>query len=228
MAATGEVKVLGTWWSPFALRTIIALNLKSVDYELIEETFVPKSELLLKLNPIFKKIPVLVHNDKPISESLITVQYINDVWTSGPSIVPSDPYDCAIANFWSYYIDDQLISNLRAISAAGDDKVAKKAAIDKVVEGLVPLEEAFKSISNGKKFFGGDTIGYLDIALGSFIGWFKVAEALNEDVKLLDETKVPNLVKWVGDFVDDSAVKDVFPAIDKLVEFARVFLSKRT
>lgn len=88
---------------------MIALNLKSVEYELIEETFVPKSELLLKLNPVFKKIPVLIHNDKPISESLITVQYINDVWTSGPSIVPANPYDRAIASFWSCYIDDQVL-----------------------------------------------------------------------------------------------------------------------
>lgn len=116
---------------------------------------------------------------------------------------------------------------MRAISAAGDE-VAKKDAIDKLVEGLMLLEDAFKTISKGKKFFGGDTIGYLDIALGSFIGWFKVVEAFNDDVKLFDETKIPSLVKWVGDFVDDSAIKDVFPAIDKLVEFARVFLSKRT
>ncbi|XP_009608989.1 glutathione S-transferase U17-like [Nicotiana tomentosiformis] len=222
--AGNDVKVLGAWPSPYVMRPRIALNIKSVAYDILEEQFGSKSELLLKSNPVYKKIPVLIHDGKPISESLIIVQYIDEVWNSGPSILPSDPYDRAIARFWATYIDDKWFPAMRGIAAAqGED--AQKAAMEPVVEGLVLLEDAFKSCSKGKKFFGGNKIGYLDIALGCFLGWMRVTEKMN-NIKLLDEAKTPGLYKWAEDFCADSAVKDVMPATDKLAEAAKVILAK--
>ncbi|CAL1383460.1 unnamed protein product [Linum trigynum] len=52
------------------MRPRIALNVKSVEYELLQEQFGSKCELLLKSNPVHKKIHVLLHNDKPICESV--------------------------------------------------------------------------------------------------------------------------------------------------------------
>lgn len=108
--SSDEVKLLGGWPSPYVLRARIALNMKHVKYEFVEEKFGVKSDLLLKSNPIFKKIPVLIHGDAPVCESLIIVQYVDDVWASGPAILPSDPYDRAVARFWATYIDDKVSS----------------------------------------------------------------------------------------------------------------------
>ncbi|GFY87562.1 glutathione S-transferase family protein [Actinidia rufa] len=209
-----SVKLIGNRPSPFVNRVQIALNLKSVDYDFLEETFGSKSELLLKSNPVHKKIPVLLHNDKPICESLIIVQYIDEVWASGPSILPSDPYDRAIARFWGAYIDDKEL--------LGRHKESKKklAAVDQFVGMLVLLEEVFVKCSEGKGLFCGDKIGYLDIALGGFLGWLKVAVELY-DVKLLDEAKTPGLVGWAERFCSDDAVKDVIPKTEELLEFAK-------
>lgn len=107
--ASSDVKLIGAYPSPYVLRARIALNIKSIDYEFLQEQFGSKSELLLKSNPIHKKIPVLIHGDKPICESLIIVQYIDEFWSSGPSILPSDPYDRAIARFWAAYVDDKVL-----------------------------------------------------------------------------------------------------------------------
>ncbi|RDX58192.1 putative glutathione S-transferase, partial [Mucuna pruriens] len=65
-----EVSLLGVLGSPFVCRVQIALNFKSIQYKFLEENLWNKSELLLKYNPVHKKVPVFVHNEKPISESL--------------------------------------------------------------------------------------------------------------------------------------------------------------
>lgn len=106
--AKNELKLLGAWASPYVMRPRIALNIKSADYEFLQETFGSKSQLLLESNPVHKKIPVLIHNGKPICESLIIVEYIDELWSSGPSILPSDPYDRATARFWGAYVDEKV------------------------------------------------------------------------------------------------------------------------
>ncbi|XP_049398045.1 glutathione S-transferase U17-like [Solanum stenotomum] len=223
--ARNDLKLLGAWPSPYVMRTRIALNIKSLAYDFLEEQFGTKSELLLKSNPIYKKIPVLIHDGKPICESLIIVQYIDENWTNfGHSILPSHPYDRAIARFWASYIDDKWFPALRGVAATQGEN-AKKAATETVIEGLVLLEDVFKNCSKGKKFFGGDKIGYLDIALGCFLGWLKVNEKLN-NVNLLDESRTPGLYKWAEDFCGDSAVKDVMPETDKLAQAAKVIWAK--
>ncbi|XP_031101468.1 glutathione S-transferase U17-like [Ipomoea triloba] len=221
--ASETVKLLGLWASPFVLRACIAFNIKSVAYEFVEENLAAKSDLLLKSNPVYKKIPVIIHDQKPVCESLIIVQYIDEVWTSGPAIMPADPYDRAIHRFWATYIDDKWYPKLRTIAAAEDEE-ARKAAIGEVEEGLGVLEGAFQSCSKGKNFFGGDKIGFLDIALGCLVGWIRVIEAFNS-INLLDEAKVPGLANWAQDFIADDAVKDVMPSTEKLAEFAKTLFT---
>ncbi|XP_047321914.1 glutathione S-transferase U17-like [Impatiens glandulifera] len=225
-AGGGEVRVLGAWASPFVIRVRIALNIKSVAYEFIEDLKMGvKSDLLLKSNPVHKKIPVLIHVDKPISESLVIVQYVDEVWTSGRSILPSDPYDRAIARFWTAYIDDKWFPSLHGIAKAQDEE-AMKSAFEQVIDGLLLLEGAFVETNKGSgDFFGGEKIGYIDVALGCFLGWIRATEKMN-GVKLFDEAKVPNLSKWAEKFASDPAVKDLLPETDKLVEFAKVLFAK--
>ncbi|KAG2702220.1 hypothetical protein I3843_06G074100 [Carya illinoinensis] len=214
-SSCSDVKVLGAWPSPFVMRVRIALNIKSVKYEFLEETIGSKSQLLLQSNPVYKKIPVLIHGGKSISESLIIVQYIDEVWSSGPSILPSDPYDRAIERFWAAYVDDKFFPSMQLINTAqGEEKAAK---VEQVTEGLVLLEEAFQKSSKGKAFFGGDRIGFLDIALGPMLGWLRAIDKMG-GVKLLDEVKTPGLVQWVESFCADGAVKGVIPDIEKLLE----------
>jgi glutathione S-transferase len=110
MAGDGDLKLLGMVVSPFVVRVRMALHLKGVSYEYMEQDLFNKGELLLRYNPVHKKVPVLVHDGKPICESLAIVQYVDEVWAAptSPSILPADPHERAVARFWAAYADDKV------------------------------------------------------------------------------------------------------------------------
>ena len=106
-----SLKLLGMFASPFALRVKLALSFKGLSYEYLEEKDLHrnKSELLLKSNPVHKKVPVLIHDGKPISESRVIVQYIDEAFPcNGSPLLPADPHERATARFWTAYIDDKV------------------------------------------------------------------------------------------------------------------------
>ncbi|MBA0769125.1 hypothetical protein Gotri_017890 [Gossypium trilobum] len=197
----GKVKVMGRWQCPFTMRARIALNIKSVNYELVEA------------RPWDGQ-----------SQSLNIVEYIDEIWPYAPSIVPSDPLERVTARFWAGYLKDQWFPSLKAIGTAeGED--ARKAAIRQVEKGLVLLEGAFGKCSKRKAFFGGDQIEYLDIAFGCFLCLLRVEEKVN-GIKLLSETKTPNLLKWAHRFCSNAVVKDVMPTIESLIESDEIIMGR--
>ena len=86
--------------------------------------------------------------------------------------------------------------------------------MEEACECLKTLESAL----NGKKFFGGDTVGLVDIA-ANFIGfWLRlIQEATGQE--LLSAEKFPDLFKWTDEFVSCSVVKESLPPRDKLLAF---------
>lgn len=103
-----HVVLLDSYPSMFGMRVRIALAEKGIEYEYKEEDLTNKSPLLLEMNPVHKKIPVLIHNGRPVCESLIAVQYIDEVWRHESPFLPSDPYQRAQARFWTDYVDKKV------------------------------------------------------------------------------------------------------------------------
>ncbi|XP_054808098.1 glutathione S-transferase U17-like [Prosopis cineraria] len=218
--ANAELKLLGSWFSPFVWRVKIALNIKSVEYENVEETLNPKSQLLLQSNPVHKKVPVLLHGDKPICESRIIVEYIDEVWNIGPSILPADAYDRAMARFWAAYVDDKCVEAMRK-ALLEEDEEARKPYLEQVEDVLVTMEgELQKYCKEGKGYFGGDEIiGLVDITFGSLMRWLSAIETMSGR-KMLVEEKHPGLVKWAERLSSDAHVKGLIPETEKLVGYA--------
>lgn len=110
MESDDEVVVFGTWASSFSGRVEIALKLKGIPYKYVEEDLANKSELLLHYNPVHKKVPVLVHKGRPISESLVILEYIDEHWSTNdsPKLLPKDPYERALIRFWANFYDQKV------------------------------------------------------------------------------------------------------------------------
>ncbi|XP_073053803.1 probable glutathione S-transferase [Primulina eburnea] len=214
-----EVKLLGSWRSRYSRRVELALKLKGVEYEFIEEDLSNKSPLLLQSNPVHKKIPVLLHNGKPIAESLVILEYIDETWENGPPILPKSPYDRAVARFWARFLDEKC---LPAFSAAclgsGEEQVKAK---EEAEESLKVLDNELK----GKKFFGGDGIGFVDI-VGNVIAYWSVIIQELVGIELITKEKFPNLCAWIDEYVNSSFVKEHLPDREKLADSLRARFQK--
>lgn len=99
---------------------------------------------------------------------------------------------------------------------------AKKSVLEKIFEALLLLEEALIKCSKGKAFFGGEDVGYIDIALGSHVGWIRVYETMI-GTKIFDKSKTPSLVRWAERLYSDSLVKDVMLEPQQLLELLKQF-----
>lgn len=109
-AMAEELVLLDFCPSPFAGKVRIALREKGLQFQSREEDLLNKSHLLLEMNPIHQKVPVLIHNGKPLCESLIIVEYIDEYWNQQTPLLPSKPYERAQARFWANFVDQKVHS----------------------------------------------------------------------------------------------------------------------
>uniref|UniRef100_A0A0D3HFV6 Glutathione S-transferase n=1 Tax=Oryza barthii TaxID=65489 RepID=A0A0D3HFV6_9ORYZ len=227
MAGGGEeLKLLGMWASPFALRAKLALSFKGLSYDYVEEDFKNKSDVLLSSNPVHKKVPVLIHKGNPICESQVIVQYIDEVFPDAgafpgadAALLPSDPLDRAVARFWASYIDDKLFSAWKMVfkGKTEEEKAEGRKQTFAVAE---TLEGALRECSKGKPFFGGDAVGYVDVALGGFVPWVHAMEELF-GLKQFDAAKTPLLAAWLERVGELEAYKAVMPDAGMMIEFKK-------
>lgn len=93
---------------------------------------------------------------------------------------------------------------------------AKEKAVESLLESLAFLEE----LIHGKKFFGGEEIGFLDVVMGWIPIWLGPCEEVGE-MKLLEAKTFPFLFKWAQNFIQIPFISDAMPPREKLVSYIR-------
>ncbi|WVZ57444.1 hypothetical protein U9M48_007827 [Paspalum notatum var. saurae] len=221
MAGGGdELKLLSTWFSPFGSRVKLALHLKGLSYAYVEEDLMNKSQLLLESNPVHKKVPVLFHRGKALCESMVIVDYIDEAFAdAGPPLLPSDPYERAVARFWVAFIETKFVGPWCQLFEGSKTRAEKAEVLKQILSARTIMEGALAECFKGKPFFGGDGVGCVDIALGGLLVWVRASEVLF-GVKFLDAAATPLLSAWAERFAALDAAKAALPDFGRVLEYA--------
>ena len=90
----------------------------------------------------------------------------------------------------------------------------KEKAVESAQESLGIIDKLIE----GKKFFGGETIGFLDLVVGSLPNWLKSLEELG-GIKLVDAVKFPSFHEWSKKFVEIPIIKGKIPMPEDLINY---------
>eukprot|EP01018_Ginkgo_biloba_P016498 Gb_25700 [translate_table: standard] len=221
--AEDDVKLLLAKFSPFSMTCAIALREKCVQFQAIEENLQSKSELLLRSNPVYKQIPVLIHNGKPLSESLVILEYIEETWPPSdvrPSLLPDSPYERSLARFWADYANKKFIeTGLKLMKRFGKEH---ETARKEVIEQFITLEEGMRAIGSEGPFFLGTGISLADLALAPLVPWMASFEALG-DLKFPDADKCSRMHQWLAAMRERPSVVASVPHSDWLLHSSAKF-----
>ena len=154
-------KFYNAWFCPFAQRAWIALLEKGVNFELVEIDPYIKTPEWLAVNPR-GMVPTIVHNGKSVYESAVCIEYIDEVWGNGRSLLPKDPYRRARVRIQSDYIGKKIVSPFYRMLVK-QSKEDQRVAQEDLVAGLKVLFDE-KENSDGP-LFGGQELNMVDIML---------------------------------------------------------------
>ena len=98
-----------------------------------------------------------------------------------------------------------------------EDGKARDGFVAETKENLELLEARL----DGRRFFGGDEAGYIDIAARALAAWLPVMEEIAgaERSTLMGKEEFPALCRWRRDYIADEAVRACLPSTEQLVAY---------
>ena len=183
-----NLKLYCTTFCPFAQRAWIALLLKKVDFEYIEQDPYNKSPEWLAVNPR-GLVPVIVHNGKSVYESPVCLEYIEEVWPAEPNLLPKDSYDRAYARIWGDFTEKKLIPPFYACLVKQTEE-EQNSAKQEILENLI---EFSKAMDQTGPYFQGSSLGYTDVM---FAPWAMRIPVVLKHYRSFDVPKSPEYERY--------------------------------
>lgn len=181
---------------PYAHRTHLVLNRKSIPYHVFYIDLSAKPEWYSSIHPN-GRVPVLQlvneANDPFLFESLTICEYLDEKFPDN-KLYPSDPLEKAQTKLWIERFGPITVAFYRIVFEKIDDALKDKLLVD-LTGGLNSYEEELKK--RATKYYGGDNPNIFDYAIWP---WFERFGVLSSVVGVgdkfkLDDSTYPNLVR---------------------------------
>lgn len=85
----------------------------------------------------------------------------------------------------------------------------------KVIDEVVELFKVLENELKGKKFFGGDTIGLVDITANFLALWLGIHQEIM-GIQVVTKEKLPVFCKWIDEYLNCSIIKQSLPSKEDL------------
>jgi glutathione S-transferase len=105
-------------------------------------------------------------------------------------------------------------------SFRGKTEEDKSEGTKQMFAALETLEGALRDCSNGEGFFGGESVGLVDVSMGGLLSWLSATEVMS-GTKIFDPVKTPLLAAWAERFRELDGAKAALPDNHRMVEFAK-------
>ncbi|KAG7295981.1 hypothetical protein JYU34_021073 [Plutella xylostella] len=208
----GKLRLYNMRYCPFAQRTVLALNAKDIDYEVVNINLFEKPEWLTSKSA-FGKVPSLeIKEGLSIYESLVTVEYLDEVYPQRP-LLPKDPVQRALDKIIVEActpIQGLFIKLIKFPETITEETVAAYH------KALHFLQEQLQS--RGSRFFGGDQPGFVDYMIWPWFERVLPYQKVESRVQI-DAGKFKLLLEYLQNLKQDPVVKQYLIEDEVLFKF---------
>ncbi|XP_052741767.1 pyrimidodiazepine synthase isoform X2 [Bicyclus anynana] len=212
----GKLRVYNMRLCPFAQRTILALNAKNIDYEVVNINLAEKPEWLTSKS-VFGKVPSIeIKEGVCITESLITVEYLDDAYPEKP-LLPKDPVRKALDKIIVEATGPIVTLFIKSVKAP--DTITEET-ISSFYKALDYIQDKLKE--RGTQYLGGDAPGYVDYMIWP---WFERLLVLNKDDARasIDPKKFELLMAYLDKMKRDPAIVPYLVPDETMIAFHEAF-----
>lgn len=187
-----DVELYSWQFCPFAQRTRIALELKSVDYQLHEiDITKPYPEDFLRHNPK-GQVPTLVYKGQTIYESDVLGELIDEAFP-GPHLLPASAYERALARLLISICHNRFIPAIYQLLLNQEPALDNKLE-EKLLEVIAEIDRFIEANSASKEYFF-DLPSLCEYAIGPFFQRLEVA-LYYRNIRIPDGEKFQYFHRW--------------------------------
>jgi len=184
---------------PYVQRAAIALAEKGVPFERIQVDLAGKPDWFLAISPT-GKVPVLLVDDRPIFESAVILEYLED--TIAPALHPADPLRRAEHRAWIEF-GSAILSDIAGLYGANEENAFEPKRAE-LARKFARIEQRLLAAP----WFDGEAFSLVDAVFGPIFRYFDAFDRI-APLAILDS--LPRVGRWRRALAGRPSVRGAIP-----------------